>query len=106
MVVAIEKFSSWRRKGDSNPRYGYPYDSLANCWFQPLTHLSVLDRLKQGKDKEFLRICKPFGQKFFMWAFFSPPHHTICTIIAQQRWFIRFSHKNFCLIVLNDKKFY
>ena len=32
-----------RRKGDSNPRYGYPYDSLANCWFQPLTHLSVLD---------------------------------------------------------------
>ena len=31
----------WRRKGDSNPRYSYPYDSLANCWFQPLTHLSV-----------------------------------------------------------------
>ena len=30
-----------RREGDSNPRYGYPYDSLANCWFQPLTHLSV-----------------------------------------------------------------
>ena len=29
-----------RRKGDSNPRYGYPYDSLANCWFKPLTHLS------------------------------------------------------------------
>ena len=26
----------WER--DSNPRYGYPYDSLANCWFQPLTH--------------------------------------------------------------------
>ena len=30
-----------RRKGDSNPRYSYPYDSLANCWFQPLTHLSL-----------------------------------------------------------------
>ena len=29
-----------RREGDSNPRYGYPYDSLANCWFQPLPHLS------------------------------------------------------------------
>ena len=29
-----------RRKGDSNPRYPYEYDSLANCWFQPLTHLS------------------------------------------------------------------
>ncbi len=32
-----------RREGDSNPRYGYPYGSLANCWFQPLTHLSVAD---------------------------------------------------------------
>lgn len=35
------QFLFWRRKGDSNPRYSYPYDSLANCWFQPLTHLSV-----------------------------------------------------------------
>ena len=34
----------WRREGDSNPRYSFPYDSLANCWFQPLTHLSVLSR--------------------------------------------------------------
>ena len=30
----------WRREGDSNPRYSIPYDSLANCWCQPLTHLS------------------------------------------------------------------
>ena len=29
-----------RREGDSNPRYSYPYGSLANCWFKPLTHLS------------------------------------------------------------------
>src|SRR5690606_33237337 len=29
-----------RREGDSNPRYTCVYDSLANCWFQPLTHLS------------------------------------------------------------------
>ncbi len=29
-----------RRGGDSNPRYSYPYVSLANWWFQPLTHLS------------------------------------------------------------------
>lgn len=34
--------SMLRREGDSNPRYSYPYDSLANCWFQPLTHLSGL----------------------------------------------------------------
>ena len=29
-----------RRGRDSNSRIGYPIDSLANCWFQPLTHLS------------------------------------------------------------------
>ena len=33
-----------RREGDSNPRYGYPYGSLANCWFKPLTHRSRLLR--------------------------------------------------------------
>jgi hypothetical protein len=32
---------SLRREGDSNPRYSYPYGSLANCWFKPLTHLSM-----------------------------------------------------------------
>ncbi len=30
-----------RREGDSNPRHGRPCGSLANCWFQPLTHLSL-----------------------------------------------------------------
>ncbi len=29
-----------RKLGDSNPRYGNPYGSLANCWFQPLTQTS------------------------------------------------------------------
>ena len=33
-----------RKLGDSNPRYGYPYGSLANYWFQPLTQTSI--RLK------------------------------------------------------------
>ena len=32
----IQYFLRWRR--DSNPRYGCPYVSLANWWFQPLTH--------------------------------------------------------------------
>src|SRR6185312_2495067 len=32
---------SWRRRRDSNPRYGKsPYGGLANRWFQPLTHVS------------------------------------------------------------------
>ena len=29
-----------RKLGDSNPRYGNPYVSLANWWFQPLTQTS------------------------------------------------------------------
>ena len=29
-----------RKLGDSNPRYSYPYGSLANYWFQPLTQTS------------------------------------------------------------------
>ena len=31
-----------RKLGDSNPRYGCPYVSLANWWFQPLTQTSFL----------------------------------------------------------------
>ena len=46
-----------RREGDSNPRYGYPYDSLANCWFQPLTHLS------SGRFAE-MRYPKPLSRHF------------------------------------------
>ena len=38
-----------RKEGDSNPRYGNPYDSLANCWFQPLTHPSVRQGMFAGK---------------------------------------------------------
>lgn len=33
------KETRWR--GDSNPRYRFQYDSLANCWFKPLTHPTV-----------------------------------------------------------------
>ena len=34
-----------------------PYGSLANCWFQPLTHPSGL---KDCKDTDFLTIHKTF----------------------------------------------
>ena len=40
-----------RKLGDSNPRYGYPYVSLANWWFQPLTQTSFFSEalsLKRG----------------------------------------------------------
>src|SRR6476661_5906327 len=36
-----EEEQRWRRRRDSNPRYGNsPYGGLANRWFQPLTHVS------------------------------------------------------------------
>src|SRR5690606_19924455 len=31
-----------RRERDSNPRYRFQYDSLANCSFRPLRHLSFI----------------------------------------------------------------
>src|SRR6478735_6056201 len=38
---AIAAEPGWRRRRDSNPRYGNPpYGGLANRWFQPLTHVS------------------------------------------------------------------
>ena len=62
--------NSWRKLGDSNPRYGYPYDSLANCWFQPLTQTSkffmtaaiVLEL--RCKDKSYFLINNTFGVFF------------------------------------------
>ena len=72
----------WRRGRDSNSWYGYPYGSLANCWFQPLTHLSgvlsvKLFRLCKGglQRYEFFLNCKCFSRlggricgKWALWA--------------------------------------
>ena len=39
--ISIKINDPWRRRRDSNPRYGLtPYGGLANRWFQPLTHVS------------------------------------------------------------------
>ena len=44
-VEVLGKSGFWRRRRDSNPRYRiYQYDGLANRWFQPLTHVSRLQR--------------------------------------------------------------
>ena len=40
-MLSQRKSLGLRKEGDSNPRYGNPYGSLANCWFQPLTHPSL-----------------------------------------------------------------
>ena len=59
-----------RKRGDSNPRYSYPYDSLANCWFQPLTHPSGgFSPKATAKVLLFFGLCKYFCiflQKFFI----------------------------------------
>ena len=50
-----------RKRGDSNPRYGYPYVSLANWWFQPLTHTSPgCSEISDCKDNERFLINKTF----------------------------------------------
>ena len=41
----------WRWGGDSNPRNPYEFGSLANCWFQPLTHLTKTLRFIAGSAK-------------------------------------------------------
>ncbi len=50
-----KKISTVRREGDSNPRYPYEYVSLANWWFQPLTHPSFRCETK------FLHCCFPYS---------------------------------------------
>ena len=68
---------SVRKEGDSNPRYGNPYGSLANCWFQPLTHPS-----KGGFKLQpwgYLLDCGCKGTtifrtlQIFLWFFLSEP---------------------------------
>ena len=63
-----------RKLGDSNPRYGNPHGSLANCWFQPLTQTSfrcitVALALKCGaKVMLFSDTCKFLGIYFLFFS--------------------------------------
>ena len=40
-----------RKLGDSNPRYGNPYVSLANWWFQPLTQTSFQSLRTKNEER-------------------------------------------------------
>ena len=61
------------REGDSNPRYGFPHACLANMWFQPLTHLSII-HLLSSKPSLFVKgsanIMEDFFSKTFCRIFF------------------------------------
>ena len=70
-----------RKLGDSNPRYSYPYGSLANYWFQPLTQTSLCVSLSTGalflycecKGNKKNHCCKIFPTFFIHCADFYPP---------------------------------
>lgn len=65
-----------RKEGDSNPRYRYQYDSLANCWFQPLTHLS------SGSLLRVQRYIRYFSLPNFLGCFFAVIFHNICKSLS------------------------
>ena len=55
-----------RKLGDSNPRYGCPYVSLANWWFQPLTQTSFPHLFSNAVQKyNIFRIYKGITPYFF-----------------------------------------
>ena len=56
----------WRWGGDSNPRNPYEFGSLANCWFQPLTHLTWSLGLLLLNYRFRCKDCKDMN--FFLWT--------------------------------------
>jgi site-specific DNA recombinase len=63
VLVNLNEHPSWRRRGDSNPRYSFPYTFLAGKRFQPLSHFSIHKRLDVGR----LKINKIY---YFIFSFF------------------------------------
>ena len=55
-------------RGIRTPGTVIPYDSLANCWFKPLTHLSVLDLKSRAKISSFLQYPNFFHEYFWKQA--------------------------------------
>src|ERR1700687_2007543 len=41
-ILRVGRSERWRRRWDSNPRYGFPYARFRGEYFQPLSHLSVV----------------------------------------------------------------
>ena len=46
----------WRRGGDSNPRYGFPYARFRGEFFQPLRHLSTANYISIARHGEVFRL--------------------------------------------------
>src|SRR3712207_868138 len=80
-----------RKEGDSNPRYGNPYGSLANCWFQPLTHPS--SKAFVLAEHYFLMRCKGSSlflfRKIFRIFFLIKLLNGYCEAVSAQGLFIK-----------------
>ena len=61
----FQAFAFRGERGIRTPGTVIPYDSLANCWFKPLTHLSVLDLKSRAKISRFLQSANFFAYYFF-----------------------------------------
>ena len=81
--------------GDSNPRYGIPYVSLANWWFQPLTQPSLRlpfqSAIHQTDTPDFFKCeCKgnikfSFLQiftRFFITQKYKSPHKSLFPVVS------------------------
>ena len=61
------RLPSFAEKGGFEPPVPFAgYDSLANCWFQPLTHLSRCEL--RCKIRHFPDTCKHFSTLFFNYS--------------------------------------
>ncbi len=90
-------------RGIRTPGTVIPYDSLANCWFKPLTHLSVLDLKSMAKISSFCVSANLLAKNISPCPiFFSHLPALFCTIIAQYRSILRGWRAGFALI--SDKK--
>ena len=72
-------------RGIRTPGTVIPYDSLANCWFKPLTHLSVLDLKSRAKIRSFCVSANLFEKKYLFWQFFPLSLSPICTVVALKK---------------------
>ena len=88
---------SLRKVGDSNPRYGYPHGSLANCWFQPLTQPSSRKSLPNQQASFSNAVAKVLlfsGSTKFFSDYFSIKMHFFCNpLIFRTPFFGFFSSK-------------
>ena len=75
----VQAFALCGERGIRTPGTVIPYDSLANCWFKPLTHLSVFDLKSTAKINTFHFTANFFALFYFITTFFAPNllYHTL-----------------------------